>query len=144
MKHEPNIAAIAALIGDPARANILAALLDGRALTLSELAISADVGLPTASAHVSKLEDAKLVVSVKQGRNRYARLTGEDVAQNARKLDAAGCPDRAQARPNRTARPGAARGTNLLWPPCWHTRCSNAAKHADPRHFGPNRHGRWN
>jgi DNA-binding transcriptional ArsR family regulator len=66
MKHEPNISAIAALIGDPARANILAALMDGRALTLSELAMSADIGLPTASAHVSKLEDAKLLVSVKR------------------------------------------------------------------------------
>jgi DNA-binding transcriptional ArsR family regulator len=86
MKHEPNIAAVAALIGDPARANILAALMDGRALTLSELAMSADVGLPTTSAHVSKLEDAKLLVSVRQGRNRYVRLTGEDVAHTLESL----------------------------------------------------------
>jgi DNA-binding transcriptional ArsR family regulator len=90
MKHEPNIAAVAALIGDPARANILAALMDGRALTLSELPMSADVGLPTASAHVSKLEDAKLLVSVRQGRNRYVRLTGEDVAHTLESLTGCG------------------------------------------------------
>ena len=77
MKHEPNIRPIAALIGDPTRANILAALLDGRALTLSELAVSADVGLPRASVHVAKLEDAELLVSVKQGRNRYVGLSGK-------------------------------------------------------------------
>jgi DNA-binding transcriptional ArsR family regulator len=86
MKHEPNIAAIAALIGDPARANILAALMDGRALTISELAGSADIGLPTASAHVAKLEEAGLLASLKQGRNRYVRLSGADVAHTLESL----------------------------------------------------------
>jgi DNA-binding transcriptional ArsR family regulator len=80
MKDDPNVAAIAALIGDPARANMLAALMDGRALTASELAEVAGVMLPTASGHLSKLEEAGLLTSLRQGRNRYFRLSGEDVA----------------------------------------------------------------
>jgi DNA-binding transcriptional ArsR family regulator len=86
MKHEPNISVVAALIGDPARANILAALMDGRALTISELAVSADIGLPTASAHVSKLEEAGLIACIRQGRNRYVRLSGADVAHTMESL----------------------------------------------------------
>ncbi|CCE03959.1 winged helix-turn-helix domain-containing protein [Bradyrhizobium sp. STM 3809] len=86
MKDGPNFAAIAALIGDPARANILSALMDGRALTVSELARSASIGLPTASAHVTKLERAALLVSVRQGRHRYVRLSGEDVVHTLETL----------------------------------------------------------
>ena len=86
MRDGPNFAAIAALIGDPARANILSALMDGRALTVSELARSASIGLPTASAHVSKLEQAELLVSVRQGRHRYVRLSGEDVVHTLETL----------------------------------------------------------
>ncbi|WP_315782808.1 MULTISPECIES: winged helix-turn-helix domain-containing protein [unclassified Bradyrhizobium] len=86
MKDGPHIAAIAALIGDPARANILSALMDGRALTISELARSANVGLPTASTHISKLEAAGLLLSIKQGRHRYVRLSGEDVVHTLETL----------------------------------------------------------
>lgn len=86
MKDGPNIALIAALIGDCARADMLSALMDGRALTLGELARSADIGLPTASAHVSKLEEAGLLVSVRQGRHRYVRLSGADVAHTLESL----------------------------------------------------------
>lgn len=86
MKDGPNIALVAALIGDSARADILSALMDGRALTVGELARAADIGLPTASAHVSKLEEAGLVVSVRQGRNRYVRLSGADVVHTLESL----------------------------------------------------------
>lgn len=55
MKDGPDIARIAALIGDPARANILTALMSGKALTASELALEAGVTLPTASSHLTKL-----------------------------------------------------------------------------------------
>lgn len=75
------IAAVAALLGDPARANMLTALLDGRALTVSELAEAAGVSLPTASGHLSRLDAAGLLVAEKQGRHRYFRLSGHDVAQ---------------------------------------------------------------
>jgi DNA-binding transcriptional ArsR family regulator len=80
MKNGPVIAAVAALLGDPARANMLTALMDGRALTASELASEAGVGLPTASGHLSKLEAGGLVAVEKQGRHRYFRLSGSDVA----------------------------------------------------------------
>ena len=80
MKDGPNIAAIAALMGDPARANMLTALMDGRALTVSELAGAAGVGLPTASGHLAKLDQAGLLSAERQGRHRYFRLSGADVA----------------------------------------------------------------
>ena len=81
MKDGPSIAALAALVGDPARANMLAALMDGRALTVSELAGAAGVALPTASGHLAKLDAAGLTVAEKQGRHRYHRLSNHDVAE---------------------------------------------------------------
>ncbi|AXS39915.1 winged helix-turn-helix domain-containing protein [Breoghania sp. L-A4] len=80
MKTGPDIARIASLIGDPARANILTALMGGQALTASELALEAGVSLPTASSHLSKLLDGDLVRVTKQGRHRYFRLANPDVA----------------------------------------------------------------
>ena len=71
---------IAALVGDPARANMLTALMSGRALTASELAQEAGITPQTASSHLSKLEAGGLVEQEKQGRHRYYRLTGEDIA----------------------------------------------------------------
>jgi DNA-binding transcriptional ArsR family regulator len=81
MKDGPNIAGIAALIGDRARAEILTALLGGQALTATELAAVADVTKQTVSAHLSRLVDAKLVAVEQQGRHRYFRLADDDVAQ---------------------------------------------------------------
>lgn len=80
MKDGPVIAQVAALLGDPARANMLTALMDGRALTVTELAVAAGVPLPTASGHLSKLGLARLLVVERQGRNRYYRLADPDVA----------------------------------------------------------------
>lgn len=80
MREGPNVAEIAALIGDPARANMLTALMDGRALTVSELAAVAGVTLPTASGHLTRMETAGLLAAEKQGRHRYLRLSGNDVA----------------------------------------------------------------
>lgn len=81
MKDGPMIASVAALIGDPARANMLTALMDGRALTVSELAHAAGVTLQTASGHLSKLDSAGLLTAESQGRHRYFRLSAPDVAQ---------------------------------------------------------------
>jgi len=81
MKDGPNIVGIAALIGDHARAEILTALTAGQALTASELAGVAGVTKQTASAHLAKLLDARLVAVESQGRHRYFRLGGRDVAQ---------------------------------------------------------------
>lgn len=80
MREGPAIAPVAALIGDPARANMLTALIDGRALTVSELAEAAGVALSTASEHVGRLIDGGLLVARKQGRHRYLALAGSDVA----------------------------------------------------------------
>ncbi|MEE2691205.1 MAG: winged helix-turn-helix domain-containing protein [Pseudomonadota bacterium] len=81
MKAGPDISRVASLIGDPARANILAELIDGRALTASELALVAGVSKQTASAHLSKLLDGGLLEAEAQGRHRYFRLSGEEVAE---------------------------------------------------------------
>jgi DNA-binding transcriptional ArsR family regulator len=80
MKQGPSIAPVAALAGDPARANMLAALLAGQALTAGELAREAGVSLATASAHLAKLRDGGLITGIKQGRHHYFRLADPDVA----------------------------------------------------------------
>lgn len=77
----PQLAEIAALIGGPARANILTALFDGRALTATELAFAAGVTPQTASGHLAKMMQAGLLSVVKQGRHRYFRLATPQVAQ---------------------------------------------------------------
>jgi DNA-binding transcriptional ArsR family regulator len=75
-----DIAAVAALVGDPARANILCALLDGRSLAAGELAYAARVSPQTTSGHLAKLAAAQLITSSPQGRHRYFRLAGPHVA----------------------------------------------------------------
>src|SRR5712664_555563 len=80
MKAGPDIAMVAALVGDPARANMLTALMTGRALTATELAQEAGVTLQTASSHLGKMQGGGLIAVEKQGRHRYYRLSGPDVA----------------------------------------------------------------
>jgi DNA-binding transcriptional ArsR family regulator len=80
MKAGPDIAMVAALVGDPARSNMLTALMTGRALTASELAQEAGITPQTASSHLAKLEAGGLIEPEKQGRHRYYHLTGPDVA----------------------------------------------------------------
>lgn len=70
----------AALVGDPARANMLAALMDGRALTATELAHTAGITPQTASGHLARLTDAGLLAMERQGRHRYHRLASPSVA----------------------------------------------------------------
>ena len=80
MKLGPSIAGVAALIGDPARANMLQALMQGAALTATELALEAGVTKQTASSHLAKLSEARLVAVQKGGRHRYYRLHDAEVA----------------------------------------------------------------
>ena len=80
MKEGPDITRIAALIGDPARANMLTALLSGKALTAGELADEAGITAPTASGHLGKLEEAGLLWRRRQGRHHYFALAGSEVA----------------------------------------------------------------
>ena len=79
MKDGPDIARIGALIGDPARANILSALMSGKALTATELAVEAGITGQTASSHLKKLMEGGLLTQAKQGRHRYFALAGADV-----------------------------------------------------------------
>jgi DNA-binding transcriptional ArsR family regulator len=77
----PYLAEIAHLMGDPARANMLHALMDGRALTAKELAFVAGVAPQTASGHLAKLQQGGLLAVAAQGRHRYFRLAGPEVAR---------------------------------------------------------------
>jgi DNA-binding transcriptional ArsR family regulator len=80
----PSISAFAetaSLVGDPARANMLAALMDGRALTASELAGVAGITPQTASGHLARLAEGGLLTVTQQGRHRYHSLASQAVAQ---------------------------------------------------------------
>lgn len=81
MPSTSQFARIAQLAGEPARAVILFALMDQRALTAGELAIRAGVTPPTASGHLRQLADAGLVAVHQQGRHRYFALASPEVAQ---------------------------------------------------------------
>ncbi|MGL5445792.1 MAG: ArsR/SmtB family transcription factor [Rhabdaerophilum sp.] len=81
MRHGPDIARLASLIGDPARANILGALMSGMALTSSELAQEAGVTPQTIASHLGKLADAGLIIARQQGRHRYWALADAEVAR---------------------------------------------------------------
>jgi DNA-binding transcriptional ArsR family regulator len=76
-----NLVEVAALVGDTARATILAALMSGQALTASELAYVARVSRSTASEHLTKLAEARLIAVTKQGRYRYYRIASPLVAR---------------------------------------------------------------
>ncbi|XRQ14219.1 ArsR/SmtB family transcription factor [Actinomadura welshii] len=94
MEHVRNvdIAPVAALLGDRARAAMLTAMLDGRPLAAGELARAAGVSAQTASAHLRRLLDGGLVTVVPQGRHRYYRLRGSEVAQVIEALSRIGPP----------------------------------------------------
>jgi len=94
------VAEIGALVGDPARAGMLTALLDGRALSAGELAACAGVSPQTASGHLARLAAAGLVTVEQQGRHRYHRLASADVAMMLESMHVAG--ERAAPRPIRT------------------------------------------
>jgi DNA-binding transcriptional ArsR family regulator len=81
MASNAKFAEVAALAGDPARAGMLHALMDGRALTASELAQVAGVTPQTASGHLARMVTAGLVKVEKQGRHRYHRLASPAVAR---------------------------------------------------------------
>ncbi|AKJ28181.1 ArsR/SmtB family transcription factor [Caldimonas brevitalea] len=81
MVADTGLAHVAAAIAEPARAAMLCALLDGRARTATELAAQADVAASTASAHLARLVEQRLLQCVPQGKHRYYQLAGADAAQ---------------------------------------------------------------
>jgi DNA-binding transcriptional ArsR family regulator len=80
MQEGPDIAPIAALIGNPACSHMLMSMMAGPALTVTELAEEVGLALPTVSGHLTRLERAGLVTVERQGRHRYFRLASPDVA----------------------------------------------------------------
>ena len=86
MSESPNIARLAALIGDPARALMLQALMSGRALTASELATTAGIGKATASSHLAQLLSGGLIRSRSEGRHKYLTLASPEVARTLEAL----------------------------------------------------------
>lgn len=80
MDAEPDLARIAATVGDPRRIQMLALLMEGRALTAKELALGAGIEPATASAHLKRLLADGLLESAAQGRHKYFRFASEHVA----------------------------------------------------------------
>lgn len=80
MREGPDIARVAALVADPVRSAMLIALMDGRALTATELAGLGGVTKQTASSHLARLVDGEVLLVEAQGRHRYFRLAGAHVA----------------------------------------------------------------
>jgi DNA-binding transcriptional ArsR family regulator len=80
MPDMPDLAAVAALLGDPARSRMIAALMDGGARTATELALDGGVTPSTASSHLTRLTDAGLLSLAKQGRHRYFRIANPETA----------------------------------------------------------------
>ncbi|WP_369308450.1 ArsR/SmtB family transcription factor [Providencia rettgeri] len=78
---EQSISKVASAIADPSRVSILCALMDGRAWTATELSAAANIAPSTTSAHLTKLLNSHLVSCLSQGRHRYYRLAGSDIAQ---------------------------------------------------------------
>ena len=74
------LAETASLVGDPTRAAMLMALMDGRALTAGELARAGGVTAQTASGHLAKMLEAGLLALEAQGRHRYYRLASASIA----------------------------------------------------------------
>lgn len=77
---EQAMAAVASAMADPSRVKMLCALMDGRAWTATELSAAADVAPSTASGHLARLVEGQLITCLSQGRHRYYRLAGHDVA----------------------------------------------------------------
>jgi DNA-binding transcriptional ArsR family regulator len=92
----------AALMGDPARAAMLIALMDGRALTAGELARAAGVAPQTASGHLAKMGEAGLLGVARQGRHRYHRLASAEVAAAVESLMRLAAVSAPAVRPVRT------------------------------------------
>jgi DNA-binding transcriptional ArsR family regulator len=98
---DADIAAVAALLADPARCKVLLALDDGRALPASVLADEAGISRSTASSHLAKLTDAGMLIVRTHGRHRYYRLAGPDIADLLERLGRLAPP-----RPVRSLREG--------------------------------------
>jgi DNA-binding transcriptional ArsR family regulator len=106
---EVAVARIAGAIGEPARARMLFCLMDGHARTSTELAVVADVSASTASAHLNRLKEERLVKVITQGKHRFYSLDGPKVARVLEGLSVLVDQPRRKFVPNTPARLRAAR-----------------------------------
>jgi DNA-binding transcriptional ArsR family regulator len=90
MVNVSNVAEIGSLLGDPARVNMMIALIDGRSKTAGELADAAGVSPQTASSHLAKLRAAGMIELDRQGRHHYHRLASPEVARLIEQMHVAG------------------------------------------------------
>jgi DNA-binding transcriptional ArsR family regulator len=104
MRNEPQIAAAAALIGNPGRAAMLSALMDGRALPANELAAAAGLSAAGASGHLAQLLAGGLLTVIREGRHRYYQLASGEVAAALEGLAMLG-ETQAERRPKPKRRP---------------------------------------
>src|SRR5215510_9048909 len=93
------LAEVAALVGDPARATMLSSLIDGRAMTASELALAARITPQTASSHLAKLTAAGVLSVVRRGRHRHFRLASPTVVEMIEGIVAVALQKRPRYRP---------------------------------------------
>ncbi|HTV93057.1 MAG TPA: winged helix-turn-helix domain-containing protein [Verrucomicrobiae bacterium] len=100
---EPDIANIGALIGDPGRATMLLALLDGRDLAASDLSLRAGLSPQAATAHLKKLVSAGMLTARDAGRHRFFRLASAEIARAIETLAAIAPPARIVALDQSTA-----------------------------------------
>ena len=77
---DASVARVAAAIAEPARARMLCCLMDGHARTGTELAVLAEIGPSTASVHLARLKELRLVKVLAQGKHRYYSLGDARVA----------------------------------------------------------------
>ena len=115
MTRSPDISRIAALMGDPARAAMLDALMAGRALTASELAAVAGVTPQTASGHLGKLVEGGLLRRRSQGRHRYFALATGEVAMLLEQMGRIGLSSRAREVPRTGPRDAALRQARVCY-----------------------------
>jgi DNA-binding transcriptional ArsR family regulator len=114
VQNEVDIAAAARLIGEPARAAMLDALMSGRALTSGELARVAGIAPATASEHLARMRSGGLVTVVVAGRHRYHQLASAEVAQALEALSLIG-----PSKPARTLRQSHATAAMLVARTCY-------------------------
>jgi DNA-binding transcriptional ArsR family regulator len=106
---DSQLARLAGAIAEPARARMLCCLLDGHARTATELAAVAEVAASTASAHLARLRQQRLVELLAQGKHRYIRLAGPEVAAALEGLLVLAGAPRGEFRPSTPSRLRAAR-----------------------------------
>lgn len=106
---DTHLARLAGAIAEPARSRMLCCLMDGHARTATELAAVAEVAASTASAHLARLKEQRLVDALAQGKHRYFRLAGPEVAAALESLLVLAGAPRGEFRPTTPSRLRAAR-----------------------------------